>query len=134
MERMKGRIATQEKRMKTLKAKIGGKEARIKDYSDSGSKEEDLDNNDKEKVNRNTQLMESVVVPMETKSRMEKRESKKSTSKYKMVMKKVIAWMREGISYRIRRLTGYGRSEYIYYIRTSCVLDVLSIHCYYIIM
>ncbi|KAJ8666190.1 hypothetical protein QAD02_007852 [Eretmocerus hayati] len=113
MERMEGRIATQEKRIKTLEAKMEGKEARMKDYCDSESEKEDLNNNGKEKVNRNTQLMGNVVVPMETKSRVEGRESGRATSKHKIIIREEIAWMREGISYCIRRLTGYGRSAYI---------------------
>ncbi|KAJ8672387.1 hypothetical protein QAD02_003646 [Eretmocerus hayati] len=113
MERMEGRIATQEKRIRTLEAKIEDIEARIKDYSDSESEKEDLNNNEKEKVNRNTQLMKSVVIPTETENRMEEKETKKATNKYKIEIRKGITWIREEISFWIRRVTGYGRSAYV---------------------
>ncbi|KAJ8681884.1 hypothetical protein QAD02_017676 [Eretmocerus hayati] len=57
--------------------------------------------------------MKSVVIPTETKNRREEKETKKATNKYKIVIRKGITWIREDISYWIRRVTGYGTSAYV---------------------
>ncbi|KAJ8667733.1 hypothetical protein QAD02_009396 [Eretmocerus hayati] len=54
----------------------------------------------------------NINAAVQDRSLREEKETKKATNKYKIVIRKGITWIREDISYWIRRVTGYGSSAY----------------------
>ncbi|KAJ8671295.1 hypothetical protein QAD02_002554 [Eretmocerus hayati] len=112
IERMERRQKKQEEKIKTLEEKMEGKDPRIKEYSESESDTNEINNNNKGSQDKNESKMKSIIVPMEI-EQTTRNSTKASTSKeYKVVIRKGIIWIREDIRYWIQKTTGYKSNTY----------------------